>query len=43
MIAAFEADDRRPPRELARELDGVLDRFGAAVGENRLLRERTRG
>ena len=40
--SAFETDDRRPARVLARQLDGVLHGFRAAVGEDRLLRERAR-
>ena len=39
VIAAFEAHHRRPPGELAGQLDCVLDRLGAAVGEDRLLGE----
>ena len=39
VIAAFEADHGRPPGELAGQLDRVLDRLGAAVGEDRLLGE----
>ncbi len=36
--AALEADHRGPPGVRARELDGVLDRFGARVEERRLRR-----
>ena len=33
MESAAEDDDRLTPRRLARELDGALDRLGAAVAE----------
>ena len=36
MEPALEADDRRPLRVAARELDGVLDGLGAGVEERRL-------
>ncbi len=40
VIAALETHNHRTPGELPRQLHGVLDGFGAAVGEDRLLPER---
>ena len=41
VIAALETDNRRPAGVFPRQLDGVLNGFGAAVGQDGLLAERS--